>query len=427
MRLYAFMMNIGVVSMLTLAGYSFFMAGLVSSTIAFVLFLISPRIGKLIDERGQSKVVPFACAINLVGLAIMLVDVVVSGPEWLFFVAAVLMGFIPNPQALVRARWTYLIRSGKLGKDAPTMHAVFSYEGVLDDVGFMLGPPVAIVLASSITPIAGILIGGIFFIVGCTMLTLAKSSEPEPGWKAADEMDDAPEGLPEGNASDASGNHEDAHSDAEGAVVGKAKSIFRVSSLVRVLFVLMFLAGTFLAMLDTSSVAFAEELGNPSIASIGMVLSAIASITVGLLFGSIHIRIAPYKQLLLFAVLLGVSFATMALIDSAMSFIIIITVASFFFAPFFITANAACERAVPGARLTEAITWINAGQMCGVAIGPTISGIIVDLFGGMVGFDFAALVSICIPIIAFCCYRIIKREVKEEKYEVMRASSDQAN
>ena len=43
-RMYAFMRTIGTVSMLTLSGYSYFMAGLVASVVAFALFLISPRV-----------------------------------------------------------------------------------------------------------------------------------------------------------------------------------------------------------------------------------------------------------------------------------------------------------------------------------------------------------------------------------------------
>ena len=49
MRVYAYMATIGSISMLTLAGYSFFLAGTVSSTIALATFLISPRVSKLVD------------------------------------------------------------------------------------------------------------------------------------------------------------------------------------------------------------------------------------------------------------------------------------------------------------------------------------------------------------------------------------------
>lgn len=58
MRMYGYMMNIGTVAMLSLAGYSFLESGLVSSVIALAIFLIGPRLGKLVDERGQSRVVP---------------------------------------------------------------------------------------------------------------------------------------------------------------------------------------------------------------------------------------------------------------------------------------------------------------------------------------------------------------------------------
>ena len=46
MRMYGYMMNIGTVAMLSLAGYSFLESGLVSSVIALAIFLIGPRLGK---------------------------------------------------------------------------------------------------------------------------------------------------------------------------------------------------------------------------------------------------------------------------------------------------------------------------------------------------------------------------------------------
>lgn len=176
MRVYAYMATIGSISMLTLAGYSFFLAGTVSSTIALATFLISPRVSKLVDERGQHAVVPKAAVVTLVGLALMLATVSLGGPIALCYVAAVLMGFIPNAQALTRARWTYLVRSGRLGEDAPTLKTVFSYEGIIDDVAFMVGPAASIALAAALFPAAGMLTGGVCFAVGVVVLTLSRST-----------------------------------------------------------------------------------------------------------------------------------------------------------------------------------------------------------------------------------------------------------
>ena len=72
-RMYAFMRTIGTVSMLTLSGYSYFMAGLVASVVAFARFLISPRVSKKIDERGQGAIVLPATCIALSGCAILLI------------------------------------------------------------------------------------------------------------------------------------------------------------------------------------------------------------------------------------------------------------------------------------------------------------------------------------------------------------------
>ena len=180
MRLYAYMMNIGTVAMLTMAGYSFLDAGLTSSIIAIATFLIAPRISKRIDERGQSRVVPLASGIALAGLAGLLGLVFVHAPTWSFFICAVFMGFLPNPQALARARWTYLIHSGRLGDDAPSLQAMFSYEGVVDDIGFMFGPAASIALATAIAPLVGMLAGGVVYAVGVVILLLARSTEPVP-------------------------------------------------------------------------------------------------------------------------------------------------------------------------------------------------------------------------------------------------------
>lgn len=397
MRFYGYMMNIGVVSMLTLAGYSFLVAGFVSSLIAISVFVISPRISKLIDERGQSKVLPFAAAATMVGLVSMLVNVSLHSPAWTLFASALPMGFIPNAQAIARTRWAYLLRSGRLGPKPPELRTVFSYEGILDDVAFMFAPAYSIAMATAIAPIAGLLSGGISFVVGIVVLCLSKSTEPTPNW----------------------GDREEADKQEPKGKKGRVKSIIRTSSVVRVLFVLLFFTGAFYGVFDTAGIALAEELGNANIASIGLVLGAIISMVVGLVFGMIRMNVAQYKQLVCFSALIGIAYGSMMLIDSAPSFIAVSCIAAMFYAPFLIVANATCERAVPGKRLTEAITWINSGMSCGIAIGPTLAGIVIDEFDSIACFDLGGVVALLIPLTVLVCFRVIKRNVRSESYEIV--------
>lgn len=393
MRMYGYMMNIGTVAMLSLAGYSFLESGLVSSVIALAIFLIGPRLGKLVDERGQSNIVPFAAAISLAGLIALLITVQVHGPLWVLFIAAVFVGCIPSAQALSRARWVYLLRTGKLGEKAPNVTTIFSYEGILDDIAFMIAPALSIFLASSFAPITGLAVGGSCFLLGAILLTGAKDTEPKPGWKTTTE-----------NTSSAATTLD--------ASAKEKKSLFRTSRIVRVLFILMLLLGSFFGTFDTTTVAFAEELGEPNIASGALMLSALASIAIGFLFGTLRLAIPHYKQVLIAATCIGIAYGSMALIDDAVSLYAVSCFGALFYAPFLIVMNGACERSVPGKRLTEAITWLNAGCTCGLAIGPTLAGIMIDLYGAQAGFFMGALLALAIPIIAFLRRRTIKAGCK---------------
>lgn len=399
MRFYSYMMNIGTITMITLAGRSFLIAGLVSSTIALATFLISPRISKLVDERGQHRVVPAAAAITLAGWAVMLATVAAGGPDGLLFAAAVLMGFVPNPQALTRARWTYLIRTGRLGDAAPDLRTMFSYEGVLDDVGFMFSPSISIALATALFPTAGLLVGGISFAVGVTVLTLSRSTEPEPGWGAP--------ARPEG--------------------AGRPKSVFRTSAVVRVLFLLMLFFGAFFGIFDTATVALAEELGDPTIASVILVIASFMSMIMGFVFGMIRLRAPQYLQLVGVGVLIGCAYGSMALIDSVQSLFVVSTLGALFYGPFLIVCNAACERSVPGDRLTEAITWMNAGSTCGMAFGPSLGGIVIDEMGAVASFDLGAVLALAIPVTLALFCRLLKRGIREDSYtEVLRKPAGKA-
>lgn len=79
MRFFGSMLNIGVVTMITLSGYSFLTAGLSSSLIALSIFVVTPRVSKRIDERGQSAVVPKAAAVSLLGLVVLIANVALHG------------------------------------------------------------------------------------------------------------------------------------------------------------------------------------------------------------------------------------------------------------------------------------------------------------------------------------------------------------
>ena len=398
MRFFGSMLNIGVVTMITLSGYSFLPAGLSSSLIALSIFVVTPRVSKRIDERGQSAVVPKAAAVSLAGLVILVANVALHGPAWPLFVGALLVGFYPSPQAMARARWTYLIRSGRLGEAAPDLRTMFSYESVLDDAAFIFSPSISIALAAAISPVAGMVTGGVAFAVGVVLLCASRSTEPVPGWG-------------DGGAGAASAA---AEVEGEPAVVAEQpprKSLLATSAAVRVLFVTYAFAGSFLGLFDTATVSLSEDLHSPDFAGAVLMASGAVSMTMGFLFGMVRLRAPLPKQFVVAACAVGLSFGTMFLIDSAPTLMLVALLGAATYAPLLIVANSVCERAVPDARLTEAITWLNAGYTCGAAFGPTVAGAIIDTFGTMASFKVGTVLCLGMPVTAILCYRIVKRNI----------------
>lgn len=420
MRFFGSMLNIGVVTMITLSGYSFLTAGLSSSLIALSIFVVTPRVSKRIDERGQSAVVPKAAAVSLLGLVVLIANVALHGPVCPLFLGALLVGFFPSPQAMARARWTYLIRSGRLGEAAPDLRTMFSYESVLDDMAFIFSPSISIALAAAIAPVAGMVCGGVAFAVGVVLLCAAKSTEPHPGWSQGEAAEGAADAAgAAGAVADAAGGGAAASKGAlaEGApaassaAAAPAKSLLATSSAVRVLFVIYAFAGSFLGLFDTATVSLSEDLNSPDFAGAVLMASGAVSMTAGFLFGMVRLRAPLPKQLVVAACAVGLSFGTMFLIDSAPTLMTVALLGACTYAPLLIVANGVCERAVPDARLTEAITWLNAGYTCGAAFGPTVAGALIDTFGTMASFKVGTLLCLGMPLVAILCYRVVKASI----------------
>ena len=401
MRIYMYMGTLGVVSMLTLSGHSAFFSGTVSSTLAISTFFIAPRTGKFMDEKGQHRVILITSIIAMTGAILLLTTVALGLPSGIMYVAAFLMGFVPSAPAIARTRWTYLIESGKLKNFSTSLKSVYSYEGVIEDCSFMIGPALAIALSNTFFPTAGILLGCLSFTVGSfILLVLARDTEPQVNWKRAAE------------GGEEAGSNADASADAATSAK-KHRSALVELPIVRVLFGLALLVGLIFGAFDTTTITFAQSIGQPVVASLGVSVSSFASMCSSLTFGMLVLKAPLNKQLLGAAIAIGAGYMGMGFITSVPMFFFISVLGAALYAPFFITANSFCEQAVPANRLTESLTWITAGSTCGLAIGPTASGALIDAFGPTAGFYLGSVACVCVIALAFFCRGIMKRNCKQ--------------
>ena len=382
MRLFAYTTTIGTITTLTLSGASALMSTSVASLIAVCMIFVAPRVSKRIDERGQSAVVPGATAIAAAGIALMLATTFFGWPFWLNYVAAPLISFLPNAQALVRTRWSFLIQTGRLGDDAPALKTAYAYEGVLEDIAFMVGPALVVALAAGITPIAGMGAGIVIYCVGAALLVSSKDTEPEPGWGTAPAPDK------------------------------KGASVLRTSPVVRVLFAIMILYGCVYGSFDAAAISYCDSIDFAILASAVFAIESVFSVIMSVLFGMLGIAAPLRKQFVLFNILFGALYSLMALISSPESLLVIACIAALSYAPMYITLNVTCERAVPSANLTEALSWISSGTSVGMVIGPVAGGVVIDTWGPLAGFDLTTCFAAGIIVVVVCCIPVLRKHLR---------------
>jgi MFS family permease len=339
------MTGIGIITMLSQLRGSYALAGLVSATFVVMYALLSPRVSALVDRYGQSRVLPLAAMISVLGLLFLLICTWFEMSDWTLFIGAALAGSMPSMSAMVRARWTTLYRG------QPQLQTAYSLETVFDEVTFIVGPPLAVALSVTVLPQAGLLAAALLLFAGVGIFILQRETEP-PVIKATQH-----------------------HS----------HSVFGIAN-VRLLSLFMVAMGIIVGTIDIVSVAFAEQVGQPAAASLVLSAYAIGSCVAGLVFGAIRLSVPLHRLLLLGGLLTAISTLPLLYVNGVSTLAVTVCVSGLFFAPTMIVAMSLIERLVPEHQLTEGMTWLLAGLNIGVAMGAAVSGQLVDAHGAQAGF-----------------------------------------
>lgn len=364
------MIGIGIITMLSQLRGSYALAGAVSASFVLSYALLSPQVSRWVDRRGQSRVLPLATAISVLGLLLLLGVTWWQAPDWTLFAGAVLAGFMPSMSAMVRARWTAIYR----GQDR--LQTAYSLETVLDEVTFIAGPPLSVGLAVLVFPQAGVLAAALLLIAGVSALLLQKGTEPP----------------------------------IQAQEQGSRPSVLRLNS-VRLLALLMVAMGVIVGTVDIVSVAFAQQMGQPGAASLVLSAYALGSCAAGLVFGGLKLNIPLHRLLLLGGLATAATTLPLLLVASVAQLAGAVLLAGLFFAPTMIVAMSLVERVVPEQQLTEGMTWLLAGLNIGVAMGAAVSGRMVDQGGASSGFVAALYAAALIVLLALCSYQSLRAPV----------------
>lgn len=337
--------GIGIVLAVSATYGSYALAGRVSAVNVVVGSLCAPMLSRLVDRHGQARVMGPAVVTSAIGLAVLVWAIVTTGPEWLLYVAAAVVGATMGSMgALVRARWSHVL-------DSPTqVHTAFSWESTLDELVFMIGPVLATALATGVTPTGGLVLAAVAGVFGGWLLLSQRSTEPPPRLGG--------------------GHH-------TGRLVTGPLLVLVVS------FIGM---GTVFGATDVSVVAFAEELGRKPLAGAVLAMFAFGSAIGGFYYGARSWPGPLWRRYGVGMVALGVGVSLFSLVNSILALALVMIGVGLSIAPTIITGNALVARLVPEGRLTEGLTWVGTSLGVGVSVGSWAGGSLIDRSGSDGGF-----------------------------------------
>ncbi|MEU9098057.1 MFS transporter [Streptomyces sp. NPDC048361] len=365
------MMGIGVVTMISQLTGRYGLAGALSATLAMSAAVIGPQISRLVDRHGQRRVLRPATLVSVAAVTGLLVCAQRSAPDWTLFLFAAGAGCVPSVGSMVRARWAEIYRG-----DAQNLHTAYSWESIVDELCFILGPILSIGLSTAWFAEAGPLIAACFLVAGVLWLTAQRATEPVP--------------------------HPHEHHAGRSALSSRG---------LQVLVATFVATGAIFGSVDVVTVAFADERGHKALASLVLAVYALGSCLAGAVFGLLRLRGSASTRWLVGVCAMAVSMIPLQLAGNLPFLAVTLFVAGLFIAPTMVTTMALVEQHVPRSKLTEGMTWTSTGLAVGVALGSSAAGWVVDAAGAQAGYLVSGVSGTLAAMVAFLGYRRLRRPV----------------
>jgi MFS family permease len=365
------MLGLGAVLLVADETGSYAVAGAVSGTLALSFSVVSPQWARAMDRRGQGAILRWAMLAYLLSGVAFATAVVAGAPRWSWFLLAALTGASgPNIGSLVRARWAEAL------DDPSRRQTAFAFEAVVDEVVFVVGPPLVTLLATLVAPPVGFLTGIVLGAAGGVWLAGQRTTEP-----AVQAVDPA--------------------------APARRWSALNATVLV--------VAGSYLAVgvvfgaMDVVVVGFTAAEGAPAFAGLALAVYAGGSLVAGLVYGVARIPGTLTSRFLGTAVLFGAAAQLLWGVGSLAVLIGTGFVAGLTIAPVLVSGLSLVESRVPRSALTEALAWTTTGLTLGVTAGSAAAGWAVDHWGAQSAFAVPALGAALAAILALCGAPLLSR------------------
>ncbi|MDH6116971.1 MFS family permease [Kitasatospora sp. GAS204A] len=322
--------------------HSYALAGAVSAAGMVGVALSMPLLGRLVDRYGQRRVsIPAALwsAVPRTALPFLLHG---GAPAWALCAAATAASVAPNLGGMSRARWAHLH-----GADPALLHRANSLEQALDELCYLGGPVLGMLLCTTLFPEAGLLAVSALATTGALLFAAQRRTEP-------------PVAPPPG-----SGPRSPLR--ARGAIV---------------LVVVFLSTGVVFGSLEITTLAWAGAQGRQSATGLLLALLAAGSGVSGLLFGLLPQRSCPVRRLLVslaaMAALLLLPLSVTGLGGGLGTLAVALFVTGTGTAPTMVSGLALLQRTVPANALNEGMAFAVAGIVTGSSAGSALGGLLAQ-------------------------------------------------
>ncbi len=330
---------------------SFAAGGLASAAYALALGVIAPAMGRLIDVKGQTRVLlgtGIVYASALTGFAALPGDASLGA---IVALAALSGASQPPLGSTVRALWNQTLT------DPATRHVLFNGESAVLEAIYISGPVLIVAGIGGLVSIpAAALACGLFGLLGTLMFATTAASR---AWRPA-----------------------------TGRAVGLMGAL--VSPGLRTLLSTLIVVGSAVGMIEVAVPALCEAEGTPSATGFVLGLWGLGS----LVGGAVAIRLAaaqdPGRRVIVLLVALAAGTLPLALASGVVSLGALMFVAGIAIAPALAAVYSLTGQLAAHGTVTEAYTWLGTGMSSGIAIGAALGGVVVERAGTTDAFALAA-------------------------------------
>ena len=330
-------------------GGSYAAAGAVSGSYFIAAAVGAPIAGRLVDRRGQTRVLlprAFLFASFLLGVCVL---AALDAPLPLVALSAAASGgLLPPVGASMRSLWPRLFTGSEMRS------AAYALEASLQEIFFVVGPLLTALLTASASPLLAIGVAALSGGVGTIVIAVA---QPVRAWKPEEER----------HATSWLGALE--------------------SPGVRTIIFLSVCLGLGFGSAEVGMPAFAEDHGGAELGSIPIALFAAGSLVGGLVAGA-RVTGAPTRLLRFSTAMLVAGMGLLVAAWSLPALALLAFLAGLPIAPAVTAMYGLIDAVAKRGTAAEAFAWISTAVSAGVAAGTSVGGVLVDAVGVRASFGF---------------------------------------